>query len=1378
VKQVKLFAVPVSGGAETLIYDGKWVTTAAGCLFFTGGTLEISQPLMEDIDAGLLELRVEAETSEPMTSLQVGGHFFPLLNMQFQSPILWDGIIPENAFAAAITNNTLLEEFVFSGTDLNGNPLFDLHTAHSPCTDIPQLQPNCSWAPAFTSNSRQVHVLERKCLQVDFDLNMEGGNIRALITGGTGPYTFSWRPEGHATVIGTEQNLLGVDPGRYCVSITDAAGCMVQACVTLCQPIDEVINQTVEITPPCPGSAGGGTVCLYAGTGLPLSYAWQDGSSGNCRSGLLAGNSYFVTITELACMQEFVYFTGPLAPVNPVSVALSSSSAACPNGGTNGRLQVTASGGRAPYSYVWNNGTTGALNTGLSAGACHSVTVTDACGQTTVQCFNLPVYTAVAHTWLNSHPTACVNGTNGRIQLSLSGGVTPMTFQWANTNGNIPQPIPSASLNNIGTGTYWVTVTDACGSPTSGGPFVVGTNYTPMAISGSNISAACGTAATGSIIFTRTGGRAPFDFNWSGPNGEMPSTDIPMVNNLPPGNYSVAITDACGETLDQSFTVGTISASTFIQINEADLTHICASGQTGAIDLSVSTSSGTLTFAWSTGATTEDVSGLSAGTHAVTISNGNCAMTNHFSIEQPEWELEGEVSPAFCKNENGMIDLKIEGNAGPLSFQWNTGATTEDIDDLEAGTYSVTATDAFGCSRIGGPFEVEEANSDLNISIVSVQGSTGSGTPDFPIDLHNGSINIQITGSFSPFSVQWSNGATTEDIDHLASGTYWVTVTDQRGCKKMMSITLPVCMNEDPIVTSYPWQITPALTAAGGSLGISVSGGNPPYLYSWQGPNGFSSAAMNLTGLTQPGEYCVTVTDYCNRTASICREIVTSCPKKNLHLEVDNDNGCLSEGDGEDITLNAISSFSNFSDYLYAEWSTGQTGLFLLGSGNYQPVSSVVWGNQSIYVTETGLYSITVTDDFGCQYDGQAQVSYSTIEALVALDIKLSDISSDFNGYDERVINEFYICTTCGYIFGGQTVELFDCSHSHHEHILFTPYISSGSSGNNNADNPCRRGGEILIQNGATNITRNVIPNSIATFVQEDDGGCGCLFPPEVLENMPPYLYNGIFSDHSELIYTEFQGVAGCSPDPGQDPFTNNTFDLGVFNYECECAVCIGLASNDNACTFSLLCIDEMGNSEINNIVVPGNIGYRKKSHLSMMVLGLGYGTIHCFIYQVCETAECALPPLEIHEFPGADCETLSETDLSFIAGGNHYYLSDIEYLPSCTDGFAGTPPQSFANSNAGVIKIEGNNAFSTAVFPNPATETLNIQMLSPEPTLANLQLYDMMGRKLFERTVEVAGKHIEQWDVLNTFVPGVYRLSIRDDRGNISTHSVVLTKK
>jgi len=224
VKRVQLFAVPVSGGAETEIYDGEWVTTAAGCLFFTGGTLEISQPLMTAIAAGDRKLRIEAELSETMQTMSVGGNSFLLNSMTTTGADIWGTTFPENTFAAAVNNNTLLEEFTFLGTDLNGNSLFNLHSAiqnQTPCVNIPQLQPNCLWEPGLTSNSGQVHVLERKCLQIDFDLNMELGNIRALITGGAGPYTFSWQEEGHATVIGTEQVLSGLDPGRYCVSITD-----------------------------------------------------------------------------------------------------------------------------------------------------------------------------------------------------------------------------------------------------------------------------------------------------------------------------------------------------------------------------------------------------------------------------------------------------------------------------------------------------------------------------------------------------------------------------------------------------------------------------------------------------------------------------------------------------------------------------------------------------------------------------------------------------------------------------------------------------------------------------------------------------------------------------------------------------------------------------------------------------------------------------------------------------------------------------------------------------------------------------------------------------------------------------------------------------
>jgi len=171
----------------------------------------------------------------------------------------------------------------------------------------------------------------------------------------------------------------------------------------------------------------------------------------------------------------------------------------------------------------------------------------------------------------------------------------------------------------------------------------------------------------------------------------------------------------------------------------------------------------------------------------VTISNGNCAFTSSFNIENPQWELVAISEPALCKNENGYVDLTIDGIAMGLSFLWNTGETTEDIADLANGIYSVTATDIFNCSRTTSA-EVVEASSALTINQDFIEGSSMEQLePNYFLDTETGSIGISINGNQPPFSFAWSNGATSEDIANLASGTYTVTVTDGKECQVMRS---------------------------------------------------------------------------------------------------------------------------------------------------------------------------------------------------------------------------------------------------------------------------------------------------------------------------------------------------------------------------------------------------------------------------------------------------------------------------------------------------------------------------------------------------------------------------------------------------------------
>ncbi|MFM9946576.1 MAG: T9SS type A sorting domain-containing protein [Saprospiraceae bacterium] len=1356
VKRVRMFAVPTTGGAETEIYDGEWVTTAAGCIFFTGGTLEISQALMTAIAAGQRKLRVEAEASEAMAEMLVGGHFFALNGMQFQSPVLWHRTLPENAFAAAISSNNLLEEFTFFGTDLSGNPLFNLHTAiqnQTPCIDIPQLQPNCSWEPALNSNLGQVYVLERKCLQVDFEMWVDAGRINATATGGTGPYTYVWTNATTGALVGTTQMVGVLAPGRYCVKVTDATGCSLEECVTLCVPLDELtIDDAFEVYPPCPGMADG-SICLTPGAfhNYPVVYQWQDGSSGACISGLSQDLDYCVTVTELVCMQPVSDCIIKLGPVGPVNVALSSSQPACPNGGTNGRLQVTASGGRAPYAYVWDNGTTGAINAGLSAGACHSVTVTDACGQTAVQCFNLPNYAAVAINGSTITPTSCVNGTNGKIQLDLSGGVAPMTFQW--TGGNTTT---IASLNNIETGTYWVTITDACGSLASGGPFVVGTNYTPMATSGINISAACGSAATGSIRFNRTGGAAPFVFNWSGPNGGFtPNPNGSILNNLLPGNYSVTITDACGETLDQSFTVGTTSASTSIQVNETVITHICAPGQTGAIDLSVSASSGTLTFEWSnTGATTEDVSGLSAGEHTVTISNGNCTFTSSFTIENPQWELVAIPEPALCKNENGSVNLIIDGTAIGLLFLWNTGQTTEDIADLAHGIYSVTATDIFNCSRMT-LVEVGEASSALIINQDIIEGSSLEQLePNYFLDTETGSIGISINGSQPPFSFAWSNGATSEDIANLASGTYTVTVTDGRGCQAMRSFFVHICNNSNLGIFINPNQVTPLNSPGGGALNPGVSGGTTPYQFSWAGPGGFSANTLHISGLTQSGTYQLTVTDFCGAEA-VFQYTLNYCDH-DLSVIFNAVNQCLDNGwfDPFDpqprlILGRIVTSPSSIlqGTSIYVEWTNpgGQiieSGYVDLEShSGYYTISGPL-ERIEINGNSPGEYCVTIRDAFGCT----TTACKSFVNERPAFWVGGAWIHPSYDyiitdyGVEPFSANFYYEeCVTCDIPF----LNDYNCIANEdrlREPLRYEPTDDS---------NPCGGGGMIHLAGTNSMITIDVPPNWTSSFFQREDR-CACYFPTGTIAGigsptLPFPIFPGATTGPADWpVYVEFDCQSNI--DPPTPPQSE-----GLCPTECTCIV---ETNNESICSYDFVCI-ETGDVILE---IPGT-------------------TIVCILRRTggtCDLAEVCFENCSVLELltVGVDCNTAIE-------------------CPACLTSGSEQEEQAFSgnsNENATIsapilttipIANQGEETFKSIVYPNPFDKKLYVSLTSQTNSKVQMSVYDVAGRPILLRNITVdAGHHLEAWDTDFLLPPGMYQLLIETDQGHRTIHRIMHLKE
>ncbi|MEZ4954091.1 MAG: T9SS type A sorting domain-containing protein [Saprospiraceae bacterium] len=256
------------------------------------------------------------------------------------------------------------------------------------------------------------------------------------------------------------------------------------------------------------------------------------------------------------------------------------------------------------------------------------------------------------------------------------------------------------------------------------------------------------------------------------------------VNDTTPLSFTSSITDALvvhqnmseempifidGNTVIGNNTV--IGASAVVEPTDCDGNAI------GSIDLTVSGIVSPVAYLWSNGATTEDISSLSANVYTVTITDGSggCPKVASFEVMPGgQFEVMADVMPMSCPSVlNGSIALEIFGGAAPFTYQWSNGKSTPTISGLYEGMYDVTVTDAVGCSQTAS-YEIENPNRIF--PVVTVMNSSNVGAS-------NGSIMIQeIIGGFPPFTFQWSNGATTQSIMDVPPGNYAVTISDEIGC--------------------------------------------------------------------------------------------------------------------------------------------------------------------------------------------------------------------------------------------------------------------------------------------------------------------------------------------------------------------------------------------------------------------------------------------------------------------------------------------------------------------------------------------------------------------------------------------------------------------
>ncbi len=763
--------------------------------------------------------------------------------------------------------------------------------------------------------------------------NGRDGSIDLSVTGGSGAYTYLWSNGA------TTEDLANLKAGNYTVVITSASGCTAQLSATINNPRPIFVRQLELIQPDCQGNPGSIRVDAAYGT-EPYSFEWSNGATGSQISNLEAGN-YTVTITDAkGCTRSRnFYLQEPSAP--QISIA---------GGNCGGSLNASVNGGTAPYTYEWSSGESTAT-IDFTAGGTYSVTVTDANGCSSTQSTTVSNPSPAISLEATATAPLCSSDSNGSIDLSVSGGSAPYTYQWSNGD-------TTADLENLGAGNYSVTVTDSngCTANTS-----VAVNA-PRAIyirslELSNLNCQ---GKGGSVSIEALFGTAPYTYLWS--NGSTSAT----ADGLTPGSHTVVVTDANGCTSQRNFS---ISEETGPKVTITST----GCGDTYQLSANVSGGSTPYSYEWNTEETTSSIA-AGPGEYSLTVTDANgCSQTAGYSLQASSspLSLQALLTHVSCASgNNGSAQLQVTGGVAPYTYDWSNGCNSNQATNLSAGVYSVQVTDANGCSEILA-FTVTEPQPLSLTAIVENNSSCASAA--------EGSIEVSVSGGTAPYTYEWNTGENTTSLNGLNSGNYTLTVEDAGGCVSIRSFT----------VEELPGGSTPTATleACADTVVCRGSTASLPVYFVGEGPY---TLTYSINGTTQKlttnaNPYLLEVSPLSKTTYSLlgvsnsCGEGVAS---GQATVQVSNcdkfavcEESCFStqllssttEGSCQTITLQVNS--SGDCRYALSHFNIG------VGCGTVSNVSnSGNWPMEvNAYDPTTGIYGIKVDEIKGFGESDQAQ---------------------------------------------------------------------------------------------------------------------------------------------------------------------------------------------------------------------------------------------------------------------------------------------------------------------------------------------------------------------------------------------------------------------
>lgn len=690
----------------------------------------------------------------------------------------------------------------------------------------------------------------------------------------------------------------------------------------------------------CFGAADGKAWVDIVGGTAPYTYEWSDGQTTDTAVGLVPGN-YDVIVRDAVGCKNIEFFT--IAEPTELDITASIVDTVSCNGLSDGVVNAVASGGVLPYTYAWNTlppqfSQTG---TGIAAGPIEAG-VMDASGCVDSVTINMPEPLAISLT-ISGTDVTCFGGSDGDATVVASGGNGGFSYNWNSTPSQ-----STAMATGLSAAMYLVTVTDSknCTEDTS----ITINEPTDMVLNMSLGAVSCSGGSGGTATVTPIGGTPGYTYQWSA----TPSQTTATASNLQAGTYTVTVTDAnlCVKTADV-----TVVEPTPLVVTKFDSTDVnCNGGNDGTA--TITTSGGTVpyTYLWTGGDADSIGNGFSVGTVTVTVTDANgCSETSTFTINEP---------PALSASISSFVDVKCNGGndgeatalenggVGPYTYSWSSGGSAATETGLNAGTHTVTITDANGC--------VSTATVTVSQPTPVVFSSYGDTTICIGQSANIGTIT---NGGTPPYIYAWSNGSAgaTQSVSPITTTNYTVTVSDAQNCSVPPETVIITVRPPITATGSEPDTICETFSA---SVSVSATGGDGNLTYTWDNGLGSGTGPHTVSPVATT-TYAVTVTDGCGTPADNASVTILVNPLPDIAFAAVPDVGCMPL----EVEFNNQTTLSSGNIFKY-DWNFGDT------------ITSDLMNPTHTY-EQDGVYTVSliVTSAVGCS-DSLTYIDMITVYPL------------------------------------------------------------------------------------------------------------------------------------------------------------------------------------------------------------------------------------------------------------------------------------------------------------------------------------------------------------------------------------------------------------